>query len=473
MQTGTETMFNYDIKDIENIARLIKIANTDEIAHFPQSEQCNVIIQLTHQEKESWLPKINKNNIKHMTHKRLVINQGTTSFNWNGFCYSRKKFEVDGSILFFFSDETSLSLAINIKQISAKFPLTMEEEKVFLAVGGKKTSLEKDNASDDESLSDNPVSCITPIRPVPKSSEAVVKFITSTTTVDSFYDYVTQEETNFDYCMSNRSLTEGYTPLQKACICENIPLVEALLAMGGVNPNQVRDDHYPPLYDAIAADNLELIKILINHGARVDYRVGWDRRRTCLDFAKQRGNQKIITFLTSESLKCQSTIDLSNNLNPKQTLEDKKFAKICEISKAVKKNNYAKVKSLLENDTICIGEYALYDNYCSPRLAAKMGNIVMVRLLTQYCNDPIECNQWVEKTIPQIARNHGHPEIAEFLENTQRERYDRLRAISKKSELTHITKPNSALMTYSLFNRSIDTGNDEDECRLLPDLFNI
>ena len=63
----------------------------------------------------------------------------------------------------------------------------------------------------------------------------------------------------------------GHTILQQACCSENTNLVEIILEKGA-DPNESGVYGEVPLENAIAFDNIELIKLLIKHGAIIDYK---------------------------------------------------------------------------------------------------------------------------------------------------------------------------------------------------------
>lgn len=87
----------------------------------------------------------------------------------------------------------------------------------------------------------------------------------------------------------------GLTPLHKAIVSGKIEIVKKLLDAGAnVNARDIYNN--TPLYYAINYEDVEMIKLLLATGADLSIRSVWGNE-TALDFAKRRGNTKIIALL--------------------------------------------------------------------------------------------------------------------------------------------------------------------------------
>ena len=68
--------------------------------------------------------------------------------------------------------------------------------------------------------------------------------------------------------------------------------VEQLL-LDGADPNQSDDDGYSALQAAAENDHLDVVKLLVSKGARIDHRAQY----TALELAEMAGNAQVIAFL--------------------------------------------------------------------------------------------------------------------------------------------------------------------------------
>ncbi|NHB59475.1 ankyrin repeat domain-containing protein [Acinetobacter sp. 194] len=72
----------------------------------------------------------------------------------------------------------------------------------------------------------------------------------------------------------------------------NITEVEALLE-SGTDVNQTDDEGYSALQAAAENDNLEVVKLLVENGANVQYKAEY----TALELAEMAGNSEVVNYL--------------------------------------------------------------------------------------------------------------------------------------------------------------------------------
>lgn len=269
-----------------------------------------------------------------------------------------------------------------------------------------------------------------------RSAYAVASFIKKNTTVKEFYDYITCDETDFNYDINDRGRA-GSTVLKNACELQNIPLVNALLIMGA-NPNLANDGELTPLFEAIQSGNLETVKLLRQHGARLD-----SLDINYFDLAKNRHSLDILDYLTSTQTDFERETANKKRLRKAASL-DHAYLIRSEFKRAIEANDVETAEKLLSDNNINLKQVCFNATDYATRFAATRGNMEMVKLLVKHGDFIIESDHLTGISTPQAAKNAGHSDIAEFLETTQRERYQRLKAeVTKQNEIIEIPQNTS------------------------------
>jgi hypothetical protein len=201
----------------------------------------------------------------------------------------------------------------------------------------------------------------------------------TTMSVETFYKVITQNNTNFDYDINvyDRYMKD-FTPLHMACRTGNITLVEALIKMGAyINP--ITSEGKTPLDEAIKKNNQALIEILKYFGAKSADKKEW------------RDAGIFQSFKT-----------------------------------ALSENNVKNLAEILNNNLIRLPSY---DTARASRLkiAAEEGYSEIVKLLASYGGEIIERVYATGVTTSMAARQNNHHEIADYLDQLQKRRYEKLK----------------------------------------------
>lgn len=270
--------------------------------------------------------------------------------------------------------------------------------------------------------------------------EHFINWIKPDTTISAFYNKITHNETIFLCDINHRASLKGMTLLHMACEAENLPLVRTLIYAGAhVNARLRADNYCTPLDIALKHHNPGLIQLLISCGAQtVNGISAWlkDTNGIGMDTpdVHQDGRIKKTLFIREYLLK-HSIKDYRPNF-------DESINWHWDFLNAVQNNRVEFAREILENTSIDVnGYHALQpyhpDNLITPiHTAAVNGFFTMTKLLVEHGALIIEDDWGV--TTAEMARRNNHPDIADFLENTQRDRYKRLKShavLAKKYQL--------------------------------------
>ena len=88
----------------------------------------------------------------------------------------------------------------------------------------------------------------------------------------------------------------GYGPLWYAVCARHVPIIQSLLAKGGVDVNSKGLYDRTPLYEAVSTRlHYEIVRLLIDHGADINAANGVGR--TALHYAAERSSKKVVRLL--------------------------------------------------------------------------------------------------------------------------------------------------------------------------------
>lgn len=316
-------------------------------------------------------------------------------------------------------------------------------------------------------------------------------------TIQEFYDYVTQNGTDFAYDVN----AQGYlcsTAILHACGTGNLELAQALINMGAdINSQMV--DGTTPLFYAILNGHFDVVKMLMENGATLNDVFGnklSDDEFTIQNnfnlfnnpekkqdlngyifLAIKENQQKIADYLIQmnstrlEDLivnrlkydpifyhECKNVRDFFLHENFINQIEgiDKKERKIeirylrhehylrkNNIQNAVKENNLQKMESLL-NDTesphIDLKRLAV-DCYSLLHATIQHGNLNMLKLLIKHGHNINETATTID------IRNAGQHEMADYIDQLQLSRYQQL----QKDATLQTQKIKSKLFIHGMF----------------------
>lgn len=270
--------------------------------------------------------------------------------------------------------------------------------------------------------------------------EHFINWIKSDTTVSAFYNKITNNETTFLCDINHPTRIKGTTLLHMACEAQNLPLVKTLIHAGAHVNARVRTVKYcTPLDIALKHHNPGLIQFLISCGGYTVNGISTWLKATDgpgMDTPEVHEDGKIekILFIREYLLK-HSIQDYRPNFYASTNWHQ-------DFLNAVLNNRVGFAKEILENTDIDVNGYHAFMPYHSDNLitpihtAAINGCLPMVKLLVEHGALIIEDDWGV--TTSEMARRNNHPDIADFLEKTQRDRYKRLKShaeLPKKYQL--------------------------------------
>lgn len=303
----------------------------------------------------------------------------------------------------------------------------------------------------------------------------VFHFIKKNTTIKEFYNFLTLDGTNFEYDINDRHYRNNWSALHFACYWGNLALAQALINMGA-NVNCYGDGQFTSLGCAIKYDHFNIVKLLIKNGANLDDQYGKvSSNNGYIELAIKEKRAEIAKYLIeiaptsllgliSNKLKFdpefkQKSIEsfehraknnykeiLNQNLldliesRPSEFMDslcDQYSAIKKSIENAVRDNNLKQLKKLLTGNIFYVDVCGLYLNGADSltRVAAvEHGNFEMVKLLVENNDYIFESAHASGISIPNAARSKGHHKIAEYLENLQTIRYQRLHEEANRQE---------------------------------------
>lgn len=268
-------------------------------------------------------------------------------------------------------------------------------------------------------------------------------------TLSQIYHYFANNYVDFD--VNDFNDWNSKTLLYIACETQHLNLVKALLAMGA-NPSFSLNVYQSILQVGLSTKNIELIKILVTAGINLypPYLCLNDTSKEIQDYFYEA--QKKVTPLSSEEINTLAEFfakhDLSNTMVsgyyplPQNNTSDfdvlsKDLNAVYEALKiAVAKNDNEIAEIILKTKLIQFGHvYHSTDGTTPLRIAAKQGNLELVKLLISYGDFVINRNPLEEdSSVAEMARKYGHNDIADLIEETLQNRLDNLKNLVMREE---------------------------------------
>jgi ankyrin repeat protein len=176
----------------------------------------------------------------------------------------------------------------------------------------------------------------------------------------------------------------------------DMPAVKLLLAKGSPVSETDKATGSNPLFEAIWIDNLEMVKLLVEHGANVNAKL--NNGKSMLDVAKTKGRSDIIALLESKGAKSATVNDYQGSLIIAVSRGDMPAVKLL----------LAKGSPVSETDR-ATGSNPLFE-------AIWIDNLEMVELLVEHgANVNAKMNDG--KTILDFAKIKGQSDIIAFLQS--------------------------------------------------------
>jgi ankyrin repeat protein len=200
---------------------------------------------------------------------------------------------------------------------------------------------------------------------------------------------------------------DQYEPLHIAILRNDRPMVDLLLSYKmdddfyGDIVNSGHSDGQMPLHNAVIAGNAEIVKLLLDHGARINDED--DEHKTALAYAQEAGNQEIVEILVKhggalvdyereaiEAIKKDDRSRLEELLT--QKLVDPKARGALLLHYAACEGNVAMAKALIAQGAEISAAVRHLDTPLHD--AANYGRVEMIRFLVSEGADPNAKNEW-------------------------------------------------------------------------------
>ncbi len=303
-------------------------------------------------------------------------------------------------------------------------------------------------------------------------------FIKEQTTIREFYDFITNQGVNFSYDINKRNY-DGLTALHKACLIGNTKLAQAIINMGG-DKNCHSNNYEPPLYSAIQNGHFNTVKMLIENGVSIhdQYTRNLPSNYHIQDAIDGNHHQIKDYLIKSVSNTLKELIANKIKYNPTFFAVSKKAAdpleslpqdiknllvlegsdaeelkfeeadcKYYELGDAIKSavinNNLAELHILLNDSYVDLKFINVNMKDSLTRTAVNHNNLEMVQLLVRHGDETVESNHIRRLTTSEAARNAGNVHIADYLDQVQTDRYQRLLDDADKQSLLNADKHTS------------------------------
>lgn len=267
-----------------------------------------------------------------------------------------------------------------------------------------------------------------------RTADTVVAIIyKGVSSITDLYNLLTSNSKSFAYDVNAATVRSSSTALHAACANPNAEVVRVLLEMGA-NPNQKDSDDKTPLFAALEAGSVECVKLLIEHGARLDMQHDHYYKDTYLRYA--------LDWCKSEEIKIyiRSQLDSLNLHIP----EDFTFISHTDLTQAMKDFSSAlKIRDFKTASDLCdkfpidVNLQGIFANYYTEHYmpAITSGDLDMVRFFVERGSYVTGDGDMYNKVLfPDIARKAGQEQVAAYLESVQQQRYDTLKAELARSQ---------------------------------------
>lgn len=261
-------------------------------------------------------------------------------------------------------------------------------------------------------------------------------WIKPNTTILKFYNRLSNNGKINDLDINQSMSGRGWTLLHMSCKAENIPITKALIAAGAyINAKLSAIPAYTPLDIALNQNNMPLVQLLILNGA-----ISHDGISCYMESSDEK--------LKSYNEKLKNTTILENEKNIIMN-EKNKIMTLREylLNNSIKDfgnndNQYQLFSTAYHNNDVHVTKILLEtakvnpngSDWTSPiRTATKAGHLELVQLLVNHGAVMIEGYNPGD-TISALARKLGHHQIADFIDQTQKARYQK---IKEEADLQH------------------------------------